>query len=147
MTAAESKSVTIQLADIAHAHAGDKGNRSNISVIPYKPEAYEFLLSKLTETRVMKHFQHRMPVSVKRYCLDNLPALNFVLDQVLEGGVNRSLGLDGHGQSLSFHLLTMEFELPGAYLSGDAVGTFSEVGVRYFHDLNLDTRREANDVT
>jgi hypothetical protein len=41
-----------------------------------------------------------------------VPALNFVIDQVLEGGVNRSLGLDGHGQSLSFHLLAMEIVMP-----------------------------------
>lgn len=112
MNAAQTKPVTIRLADIAHAHAGDKGNRSNISVIPYKPDDYDFLLSELTEARVFSHFQYRKPVSVKRYRLDNLPALNFVIDQVLEGGVNRSLGLDGHGQSLSSHLLTMELELP-----------------------------------
>ena len=111
MSEAETKPDTIHLADIAHAHAGDKGNRCNISVIPYKPEDYEFLLTELTETRVFDHFQYRNPLSVKRYRLDNLPALNFVIDQVLEGGVNRSLGLDGHGQSLSFHLLTMEFSL------------------------------------
>ncbi len=102
---------TICLTDLAHAHAGDKGNRSNISVIPYESEDYEFLLGELTEARVISHFQYRNPASVKRYRLDNLPALNFVIDQVLEGGVNRSLGLDGHGQSLSFHLLTMEFAL------------------------------------
>jgi hypothetical protein len=112
MNAAETKPVTIRLADIAHAHAGDKGNRCNISVIPYKPEDYDFLLSELTETRVARHFQHRSPIAVKRYRLDNLPALNFVIDQVLEGGVNRSLGLDGHGQSLSFYLLTMEIIMP-----------------------------------
>jgi hypothetical protein len=109
MSEAETKSDTIRLSDLAHAHAGDKGNRSNISVIPYKPEDYEFLLTELTETRVFDHFQYRNLLSVKRYRLDNLSALNFVIDQVLEGGVNRSLGLDGHGQSLSFHLLTMEF--------------------------------------
>jgi hypothetical protein len=108
MNAEETRPVKIRLADIAHAHAGDKGNRSNISVIPYKPEDYDLLLSEITEARVFRHFQYRNPVSVKRYRLDNLPALNFVIDQVLEGGVNRSLGLDGHGQSLSFHLLTME---------------------------------------
>lgn len=112
MNVAEKKSVTIRLTDIAHAHAGDKGNRCNISVIPYKPEDYEFLLRELTEARVISHFQYRNPVLVKRYRLDNLPALNFVIDQVLEGGVNRSLGLDGHGQSLSFHLLTMELVRP-----------------------------------
>ena len=40
-----------------------------------------------------------------RYDLPKLAAFNFVLDDVLEGGVNASLGLDGHGKSLSFLLL------------------------------------------
>ena len=31
--------------------------------------------------------------------------MNFVIDDALEGGVNGSLSLDGHGKSLSFMLL------------------------------------------
>jgi hypothetical protein len=69
-------------------------------------------LDQLSEVRVAEHFRHRSPLSVTRYCLDNFPALNFVIDQVLEGGVNMSLGLDGHGQSLSFFLLSMEITVP-----------------------------------
>ncbi|MFT5113656.1 MAG: hypothetical protein ACI8P9_002987 [Parasphingorhabdus sp.] len=124
MNAAETMPVTIRLYDIAHSHAGDKGNRCSISVIPYKPEDYDFLLSELTESRVINHFQYRNPTSVKRYRLDNLPALNFVINQVLEGGVNRSLGLDGHGQSLSFHLLTMQIVMPEHWhnLNREALG-------------------------
>lgn len=114
---------TIQLAEVVHAHAGDKGNRSNISVIPYSAEDYEFLLRVLTEEVIAAHFRHRAALSVKRYRLDKLPALNFVLDQVLEGGVNRSLGLDGHGQSLSFHLLTLEIPLPDR-LAEQTIQTF-----------------------
>jgi hypothetical protein len=34
-----------------------------------------------------------------------------VLDDVLEGGVNASLGLDGHGKSLSFLLLDMPVDI------------------------------------
>ncbi len=45
------------------------------------------------------------PTRVVRYDLPKLGAFNFVLDDVLEGGVNSSLGLDGHGKSLSFLLL------------------------------------------
>ena len=116
-SADHTKLVPARLYDIAHAHAGDKGNRCNISVIPYHPEAYDFLLNELTEKRVAEHFQHRKPASVARYRLDNLPALNFVIDQVLEGGVNKSLGLDGHGQSLSFYLLSMKIMLPEVLIS------------------------------
>jgi hypothetical protein len=31
---------------------------------------------------------------------------------VLEGGVNASIGLDGHGKSLSFLVLDMSVEIP-----------------------------------
>jgi hypothetical protein len=33
--------------------------------------------------------------------------MNFVLEDVLDGGVNDSLNLDMHGKGLSFHLLTL----------------------------------------
>ena len=38
--------------------------------------------------------------------------MNFVLDDVLDGGVNDSLNLDMHGKALSFHLLTLAVEVP-----------------------------------
>jgi len=47
-----------------------------------------------------------------RYDLPKLSAFNFVLDDVLEGGVNSSLGLDGHGKSLSFLLLEIMLQIP-----------------------------------
>jgi hypothetical protein len=37
--------------------------------------------------------------------LPKLPAMNFVIDDALEGGVNGSLSLDGHGKALSFLVL------------------------------------------
>ena len=38
--------------------------------------------------------------------------MNFVLDGVLDGGVNDSLNLDTHGKSLVFLLLEIEIEVP-----------------------------------
>lgn len=99
------KRVSLPLHAIAHGRAGDKGNRSNISVIPYLPAAYRYLCEQVTGDRVQQLFLHRGATSVLRYELPNLPALNFVIDNVLEGGVNDGLGLDGHGKTLSFYLL------------------------------------------
>ncbi|HET9618346.1 MAG TPA: hypothetical protein VFP74_14355, partial [Pseudolabrys sp.] len=56
-------------------------------------------------------FAARKPTKVVRYDLPKLAAFNFVLDDVLEGGVNSSLGLDGHGKSLSFLLLDADIEI------------------------------------
>lgn len=38
--------------------------------------------------------------------------MNFVLDGVLDGGVNDTLHLDMHGKALSFHLLTLAVTPP-----------------------------------
>ena len=39
--------------------------------------------------------------------------MNFVLDDVLDGGVNDALNLDSHGKALSFLLLDMRIDVPG----------------------------------
>ena len=95
---------------LAHARTGDKGNKVNISVIAYRAEDYDLLVQQVTEARVATHFAHRQPTRVTRYLLPRLGAMNFVLDDVLDGGVNDSLNLDMHGKALSFHLLTLPIE-------------------------------------
>lgn len=97
----------IALYELAHGRTGDKGNRVNISLVAYREEDWPLLVEQVTEDRVAAHFAHRQPTAVKRYLLPRLHAMNFVLDDVLDGGVNDSLNLDMHGKSLSFHLLAM----------------------------------------
>ena len=97
--------VEVPLHAVAHARAGDKGNRSNISVIPYQADAFATLVEQVTEERMLAIFAHKGATGVRRYLLPRLPAMNFVIDNVLEGGVNSSLGLDGHGKALSFLVL------------------------------------------
>lgn len=102
------------LYELAHARTGDKGNRINISVIAYDPKDWDLLVSQVTEARVREHFSYRKPTQVVRYLLPNIYAMNFVLDDVLDGGVNDALNLDMHGKSLSFHLLGLPITLSSA---------------------------------
>ena len=97
--------------DIANARAGDKGNRLNIALVCRDPKHYAALAAQVTAERVAQIFAARKPTRVVRYDLPKLAAFNFVLDDVLEGGVNASLGLDGHGKSLSFLLLDMPVDI------------------------------------
>lgn len=106
--------VTVPLHEIAHGRAGDKGNRCNISVIGYVPEAFAWLVAEVTPERVRERFAHRGATAVARYELPRVGALNLVIDDVLEGGVNGSLNLDGHGKTLSFHLLAMPVRVPAS---------------------------------
>ncbi|OZI78009.1 AtuA-related protein [Bordetella genomosp. 12] len=98
------------LYELAHARTGDKGNHSNISLIAYQPQDYPWLVAQVTEQRVAQHFAYRNPTRVRRYLLPRLGAMNFVIEDILDGGVNDSLDLDLHGKSLSFHLLTLRID-------------------------------------
>jgi hypothetical protein len=104
--------ITVPLYRAAHGRTGDKGNRSNISVIAWHPDLYPVLLAQVTEAVVAQRFAHRRPGRVQRFELPGLGALNFVLDEVLDGGVNDALNLDTHGKALSFWLLDLPITLP-----------------------------------
>ena len=100
------------LADIAHARAGDKGDRLSICLFAYEAAVYPLLVEHVTEEKVHDLFVHRGAYRVKRYLLPRLCGMNFVIDGALEGGVNGSLNLDGHGKSQSFRLLGLDIPVP-----------------------------------
>lgn len=105
-------SIEVRLHAIAHARAGDKGNRQNISLIPYDAALYPVIAEQVPAERVLALFRHRGATGAARYDLPNLHAFNFVIDNVLEGGVNGSLNLDGHGKTNSFRLLALMVQVP-----------------------------------
>ena len=104
--------VTVPLYRAAHGRTGDKGDRSNISVIAWHPALYDTIAQQLSEAVVAAQFAHRRPSSVTRHLLPKLHAMNFVLDGVLDGGVNDALNLDSHGKALSFLLLEIPIRVP-----------------------------------
>jgi hypothetical protein len=111
--------IRVPLHRVAHGRTGDKGNRSNISVIAYRAELFPLLVEQITEARVAELFGDRRPSAVRRYLLPKLAAMNFVIDDVLDGGVNDSLNLDSHGKSLAFRLLELEVALPAGLVTID----------------------------
>jgi hypothetical protein len=102
---------TVKLHEIANARSGDKGNQLDIALVCRDPAHYAAISRQITAERVAEAFAHRKPSRVVRYDLPRLGAFNFVLDDVLEGGVNASLGLDGHGKALSFVLLDVSLQI------------------------------------
>lgn len=108
----------VPLYRLAHSRAGDKGDISCLSVIAYRPDLFAWIERTVTPERVAAWFGDRQPGSVRRYVLPRLHALNLVLDDVLDGGVNGALNLDTHGKTLSFHLLAMPVPLPADVAAG-----------------------------
>jgi hypothetical protein len=121
-----SRSSSDPAAACGHGRAGDKGDVSNVSVIAYRAEAWPHLLEQVTAEGVLAVFAHLGATGCRRYELPRLMALNFVIENALQGGVNASLGLDRHGKTLSYLLLgDMTVDVPrqavpesSPYLSG-----------------------------
>ena len=104
--------IIVPLYRLAHGRTGDKGNRSNISVIAWQPALWDVICEQVTEDAVRQLFADRQPQAVKRYLLPQLQAMNLVLDEVLDGGVIGALNLDSQGKTLCFRVLDMPIRVP-----------------------------------
>ena len=98
----------MKLFEIAHSRAGDKGNISTLSLIPFHKEDYPLLVEKITAERVKIHLKGIVKGSVTRYEMPIISSLLFVCENALETGVTTSLVADPHGKALSYALLEME---------------------------------------
>jgi len=98
----------MKLKELCHSRTGDKGDISNVSLIPWNEADYPMLKEKVTAERVKDFFSEICLGEVTRYEVDGICALNFVMTHALGGGVLRSLAIDKHGKALSSALLEME---------------------------------------
>lgn len=108
---------TVKLMDIAIARSGDKGDGSNVGIKAHTPALYDFLKKELTTEKVKAHFKEICFGEVTRYELDNLNALNFILEDSLGGGGTETLIMDAQGKVHGLALLHMEMDIPDALLA------------------------------
>ncbi|MBM3490252.1 MAG: hypothetical protein FJX68_07345 [Alphaproteobacteria bacterium] len=101
----------VALRELAHARAGDKGNRSSVGLFVYDARHYDLVARQVTPERLKRELGGVLKGPIRRYDLPQLGGFNFVMDDGLEGGVNQSLNLDGHGKSWSFLLLGLTVEI------------------------------------
>ncbi|MBC8310972.1 MAG: hypothetical protein H8E72_01595 [Candidatus Marinimicrobia bacterium] len=102
----------IKLQEIAHARSGDKGPNSNVGLLFRHPEIYIWAKENITNNCVKSHFGSVVKGEVKRYEMDNLWALNFILGDSLGGGGSESLLNDAQGKTHGQALLLMVVDLP-----------------------------------
>ncbi|HWJ04955.1 MAG TPA: acyclic terpene utilization AtuA family protein [Steroidobacteraceae bacterium] len=108
--------VTVPLETLAWARSGDKGNDANVGVIAREARYLPWLWAVLTPQRVQARFAHFLQGSVERFLLPGLPAINFVLHDVLGGGGIASLRSDPQGKGYAQLLLDEPIEIPRALL-------------------------------
>lgn len=104
--------VEVPLERLAWARSGDKGNDANVGVIARRPEYFPYLCAALSTERVAARFAHFLRGPVERFVLPGLPALNFLLHDVLGGGGVASLRSDPQGKGYAQLLLEEPVAVP-----------------------------------
>lgn len=94
--------------EFADVRTGDKGDTLILSVFPRNDSDHAFLTETLTAEAVSTHFGNLATGPVRRTVLPTLHGIVFELPGILGGGVTGSPNLDGHGKTLSYHLLTLQ---------------------------------------
>ena len=97
---------------IAHTRSGDKGSSSNVGLIFYCEEVYHWAKKNITTDIVKKHFKGIVKGNVIRYEMDNIYALNYILEDSLGGGGSESLLNDAQGKTHGQALLKLQVNLP-----------------------------------
>ncbi len=101
----------VPLRDLAVTRGGDKGGNSHLPLLIFDRKNYEAVRQQVTAERVADLLKDEAPGGVERYELPNLPALNFVLIDALDGGRSRMLRFDPRFV-FGERLLDLEIELP-----------------------------------
>ncbi len=102
------------LRDIAYVRSGDKGDVVSVGVIAKTVADYPDLLRSLTPERVKELYGSHVRGAVTVYRLDNLEAVNVVMEGALGGGATRTLRLDQTGKALGTALLRLPV-IEGSY--------------------------------
>lgn len=106
----------VPLRAVAHSRSGEKGNLSTLSVIAYEMEDYGLLLDQVTIEAVRRLYGSITKGEIRRFEVPRIGALNFVLDEALEGGRSRTLAFDESGKTLSSLILTLPVRVRDDYV-------------------------------
>ena len=104
--------VAVALERLAWARSGDKGDNANIGIIARRPDYLPYIWAALSTERVALRFAHFLQGEVERFYLPGLPAINFLLHDVLGGGGMASLRTDPQGKGYAQLLLDEPIMIP-----------------------------------
>ncbi len=109
--------IEVPLERLAWARSGDKGDKANIGVMARKAEYLPWISAVLTSPYVASRFAHFMASpAIDRFELPGLPALNFVLHNVLAGGGVASLRNDPQAKGYAQILLDTPVAIPASLM-------------------------------
>jgi hypothetical protein len=90
----------VPLGTVAGARSGDKGGSANIGVWARSENVWPWLVSMLTVERLRELLPETAELTIDRYVLPNLRAVNFVIDGLLGKGVAYNARFDPQAKAL-----------------------------------------------
>ncbi|WP_328651832.1 DUF1446 domain-containing protein [Micromonospora sp. NBC_00330] len=106
------------LGEVVGARSGDKGGDANLGVWARSDAGYAWLRTWLTVERLAELVPETAPLSVRRYELSNLRAVNLVIEGLLGAGVAASTRFDPQAKALGELLRARIVDLPADLPTG-----------------------------
>jgi len=110
--APEGTTLRVPFGTVFGARSGDKGGDANLGVWARTDAAYEWLRGFLTVERVQELLPETAPLTIERYELPNLRALNLVVRGLLGPGVAGSTRFDPQAKALGEWLRSRLVDIP-----------------------------------
>jgi hypothetical protein len=114
--------VRTPLGRICGARSGDKGGNANVGLWTRTDEEYAWLRDQLTVDRFRDLLTEARDLTVRRFELPNLRALNFVVVGLLGSGVADSTRPDPQAKGLGEYVRSRHVDLPASLLASPPQG-------------------------
>ncbi|MGH3464033.1 MAG: AtuA-related protein, partial [Kribbellaceae bacterium] len=101
---------------VAGARSGDKGGNANIGVWVRSDQAWRWLAHALTVDELRRLLPEATGLTVRRYVLPNLRALNFVVEDLLGEGVASQARFDPQAKAVGEWLRSRYLDVPEVLL-------------------------------
>jgi hypothetical protein len=105
---------------VVGARSGDKGGNANVGLWARHDAAFAWLRDELTVSRFRDLLPEAATLTVDRYELANLRALNFVVHGLLGEGVASSTRPDAQAKSLGEYLRSRLVDIPSDVLDASS---------------------------
>ena len=110
----------VPLGTVAGARSGDKGGDANIGVWVRTDDQWRWLVHALTVDAVKELLPETRPLTVTRYVLPHLRAVNFVVEGILGRGVASGARFDPQAKGLGEWLRARYIDIPESLLETTA---------------------------
>ncbi|MDH3462557.1 MAG: DUF1446 domain-containing protein [Acidimicrobiia bacterium] len=109
----------VPLREIAHVRAGEKGDRVNLAVIPYRESDFDLVRSGLTQEALNRTFS-AIAGAIELYEVPGIQSFNIVMEQALDGGRSRNILFDESGKALSGLAAGLLIDVPSSFVPRSA---------------------------